>query len=215
MKINPIKTNFKGISNPLSTNLKAEDGEVCILSAKIDNIDKKDFDYFKEIKQRLNYHNDEVQTDVITITTIDMKDKDNKHIFVNGKPILLGSDLKSLGEKLTSEAEKKAYKAEETAHLKLYTFIADITKRMMNMDPPQPTEKAELINSWIIDTDKNHVVQEMYAHLYEIVTPSTKAQEIVQKAILDNEPFQPNAYKINEFVQKTMNIFFEELHKKI
>ncbi len=196
MKINQVNQNFKGISNPLSITTKIYDSDAYILSAQIDNIGTRDLDKFKEIKQRLNYHNNEINCDVLTILAADKGDN-CEYIYMNGKPLLLGSDLKSLSKKNVAGAEKEAYKAEERAHIKFYTFIADLTKRM--------TE----IKSLPVDEDKIHVAREMFAHLYEVFSHTNVAHTLVQTSILRNYPFQPNAYKINQFVQRTMQTFFK------
>ena len=198
MKIYSDTQSFKGISNPISNRVKAQNGHFHVLSVQIDNIDTKDLDRYRDIKQRLNFHPKDVEGDVLTITQIEMDNGVNQ-LFINDKPVLLGSELRELSEhEFKTEAEKQAYKAEESAHIKLYTFIADITKRMTNL------------KKLLIDEDMHHVAQDTFINLSVIFNNNDRfAHNIVYESLLHPKPFQDHAYQINKFVQKSMKIFFK------
>ena len=197
MKIYSTTQNFKGISNPITNLVRAQNALINIFSVQLDNMDTKDLNTFRDIKQRLNFHPKEVEGDVLNINLIEMDDG-TKGFFVNGKPILQGNDLRQLSEyNFETKAAMEAYKEDERAHLKLYTFIADLTKRISNR------------KSLPIDEDLHHVAKSTFAYMSEIYVDHTLfINKIIYNSLLRPKPFQEHASMINEFVQNTMRVFF-------
>ena len=193
MKISAVSQNFKGFSNPLSNSVTMPNGNIHTLSVQLDNIGTEDLNQYREYKRMLGFPKEEIYGDVLTMTYANMNDK--KHFFVNDKPILTGIDMARINEyEFASKEAKAEYKKEENLLIKLYTFLAKVTRTLMN-------EK-----NLEIDEYMSQVRKEAFYNLSVSLNNNKVAMTIIQDARLYPKPFQQNSQRINRFIVKSMDV---------
>ena len=121
---------------------------------------------------------------------------DNEHFFVNDKPILTGIDMARLNAyEFASKEAKAEYKKEEKLLIKLYTFLAKVTRTLMN----EKTLETD-------DESMSQVRKEAFYNLSESLNNNKAAMTIIQDARLYPKPFQQNSQRINRFIEKSMSV---------
>ena len=193
MKISAVSQNFKGFSNPLSNSVTMPNGNIHTLSVQLDNIGTEDLNQYREYKRMLGFPKEEIYGDVLTMTYANTYD--NEHFFVNDKPILTGIDMARLNEyDFVSKETRAEYKNEEKLLIKLYTFLARVTKTLMNEKTLE------------IDESMSQVVKEAFYNLSVSLNNNKAAMTIIQDARLYPKPFQQNSQRINRFIDKSMSV---------
>jgi hypothetical protein len=194
MKISAVSQNFKGFSNPLSNSVTMPNGNIHTLSVQLDNIGTEDLNQYREYKRMLGFPKEEIYGDVLTMTYANTYD--NEHFFVNDKPILTGIDMARLNAyEFASKEAKAEYKKEEKLLIKLYTFLAKVTRTLMN----EKTLETD-------DESMSQVRKEAFYNLSESLNNNKVAMTIIQDARLYPKPFQQNSQRINRFIEKSMSV---------
>ena len=195
MKIfnNLTNTNFKGYKNVISTDLKDDRLRFMFFSLQLNDEGNKDLTKFREIKKMISgLTKSQIEDDVLTLTY--------KLIPIEGEILTLDNTKMSLADDLfhlekTLPALK--YKSEEDFNIKAYTFLANLTRRMM---------KNGLYEK---DRDITKVISSTI-NKYKIMMNSEKnAFEIINYALLKNKPCDKIAYSFNRGIYKNMEKFFK------
>lgn len=123
----------------------------------------------------------------------------DEYLFLNGRSMFKGSELKALYEQYADlDGYKDVYKKEEAAALKAYTLIASITRRMME-------------NSLCtMDSGITKVFQSALNTLTPILNNNkNQAFNVLQKSLMDNIPLEQVAETFNNYAAKHMKQFFK------
>ena len=194
--------NFKGYSNIISANRVYLSGlETSYIAMKLDDIGENDLSKYKQIRSLQGYPEGLKNEDILTF--FHMTDGRNENLYFGNKAMCWGDQLLTIrDEYIPKFVSKGKYKNIEDLHLKIYTFLANITKRLAN-------DKFE--NE---DNDMKRVVETVYNNLknlkignYLIYEP-TEAFELTSVGCLKKSKFQPLARAFNKKIVETMTHFF-------
>ena len=134
MKINLYNPSFTGYGNIFADEIKYQKHRTLTLSMQVDNSGDRDLDNYKKLKSLIWLSKKEINNDTLTILYSKI-DKENHFIFLNNKRLLWGEELLNLSESLKKSFQVERYKELENAHLKAYTFLANITRKIANGKP--------------------------------------------------------------------------------
>ena len=191
MNISSVSQNFRGYSNPISCTLTAENGVLYSLSVQLDNIGNRDLNEYREIKKMLKFPEKQIECDVLTMTYSQVDGKKD-YFFVNDKPILLGPEMAILRDiEFPTNELRDEYKPYENGIIKLYTFLAKITREMKD---------AKLV----LDDDLIKVAKEKFSTLAYLLDNESAAFKAVTDAIEKPVHHKNFAILINRFISKTM-----------
>lgn len=177
---NTSSVNFNGYRNLLTSNARVgkKDGLV-LLSMQLDNIGKTDLDIWKNI-QRKGFSINE-PSDVFTVELYEGFGDSN---------LLIGN--KNMDPHLYEEGSK-----EETLLLKTFTWMADLTKRIMNENNP------------IVDSGRFKVFQDTINNITPLFGYNKGvAQQFVLDSQNPNNNPQEAALEINEGITEIMQDYF-------
>ena len=193
MKIGNIDgiNTFKGYKNIISDGVNNSDGRFIYISAQLNNEGVHDLDNYNRIlntSTRFPQHNG---SDILTCYYI--SNGGHERIAINSVPLPWGEELKYLEYKLP----KNMYKHEETIALRAYTFLANLTARMMNNNL---CEK---------DKDIAKVFKHTVDQFIKMGNSPESSEEIVKLSIEGNRFVDEFAQFINKRISKTMSVFFK------
>lgn len=193
MKIGNIDgiNTFKGYKNIISDGVNNSDGRFIYISAQLNNEGVHDLDNYNRIlntSTRFPQHNG---SDILTCYYI--SNGGRERIAINSVPLPWGEELKYLEYKLP----KNMYKHEETIALRAYTFLANLTARMMNNNL---CEK---------DKDIAKVFKHTVDQFIKMGNSPESSEEIVKLSIEGNRFVDEFAQFINKRISKTMSVFFK------
>ena len=193
---------FKGYSNIVSAQ-KVNIGplETSYIAFKLDDNGEKDLSKLREIrklqKYPANYKNDDI------LTLIHVTDKKYEDLYFSENLMCWGEQLKVVKDAYVPHPVKKEeFKIIEQAHLKAYTLLASLTKRMAQ-------DKFE--NE---DADIKRVIQTLYKNLQIIgrkdlrVFDRDEAFELTSVGCLKISKYQSLAAKFNKKIASTMIAYF-------
>lgn len=122
--------NFRGYSNILSANRIHLGGlETSYIAMKLDDIGEKDLSTYKQIRKMQGYPDALQNEDILTL--IHLTDGRSEDIFFGNKGMCWGDQLLTVrNEYIPKFLSKEKYKKIEEIHLKAYTLLASLTKRM-------------------------------------------------------------------------------------
>ena len=195
---------FKGYSNIISAhNIPAEGFYTTYIAMKLDDEGgHNDLSKYKNIRRLMGYPSGLENEDILTFTYVTDK-KISEDLFFGDKGICTGEQLEYAREKFIPRLfSKKQYSDMEKTHLKIYTFIADLTKRMAN-------EKFE--NE---DENMQRVIKVLFLNLQKIhklgfrLFDGKEAFEFTSVGCLKQFKFQKIAWKFNRKIAETMTEFF-------
>lgn len=195
--------NFKGYSNIISAyNIPVNGLYTTYIAMKLDNEGgHNDLDQYKSIRKLMGYPEGIENEDILTFTHI--TNNINEDLFCGNKGICTGEQLKHAKDKFVPIVfNKEQYTDLEKIHLKLYTFLADITKRMAN-------DKFE-------NEDENikRVIQTIFSNMQKIhkggflLFDKKEAFDLTSIGCLKQFKFQKIAWKFNRKIAETMTEFF-------
>ena len=193
---------FKGYSNIVSAQ-KINIGalETSYIALKLDDNGEKDLSKLREIrklqKYPANYKNDDI------LTLIHVTDKKYEELYFSENLMCWGEQLKVLKDEYVPQfVKKEEFKKIEQAHMKAYTLLAGLTKRMSQ-------DKFE--NE---DGDIKRVIQTLYRNLQLIgskdlrIFNKAEAFELTSAGCLKLSKFQSLAAKFNKKIASTMTAYF-------
>lgn len=196
------KISFKGYSNIISAYKVPIGGyTTSYLAMKLDDEGKKDLTKFKELRKGLGYPEGLANEDVLMITHL--TDGLTEDIYIGEKGICTGEQLLYTREKFVPRFfNQKKFKEIENIHLKIYTFLADLTKRLSY-------EKFENENSNV-----KEVIKTVYKNLQNInkvgflFFDQREAFNLTSIGALKQDSFQKMARSLNRKIVETMTEFF-------
>lgn len=195
---------FKGYTNVISArNVQLGDKLINYIAMKLDDNGEKDLTKLREIRKLQGCPDNLPNNDILTFIHVD--DTYAESIYFSDKGMCWGEHLKVVEEEFVPKFLSKAtYKRIETAHLKAYTLLASLTRRMAN-------DKFE--NE---DTDIKRVIQTTFTNLKNIkkrasyrVFSDQEAFELTSVGCLKQTKFQPLAEIFNNKIARTMKAFFK------
>ena len=125
------------------------------------------------------------------------KEKRNDHLYLDIKEMYWGDELLTIKENYIPKImSQERYKQEESLHMKAYTLLASLTKRMMF----DAFDKE--------DGGRVKVIERMYNTIYALVKNQQEAYRIVETACLKRVKFSDVAAGFNKGIADTMSRFF-------
>ena len=196
------KLSFKGYSNILSAYKVPVGGyTTSYLAMKLDDEGKKDLTKYKQLRKEMGYSQGLMNEDILIITHL--TDGLTEDVYLGEKGICTGEQLLYAKEKFVPRFfDQKKYKEIESTHLKIYTFLADLTKRLSN-------EKFE--NE---DSNVKEVIKTVYKNFQKIrkagfvLFDKLEAFNLTSVGALKQDKFEKTARSFNKKIVETMTEFF-------
>ncbi len=197
MKINMSKQTFTGYSNILANEYGYGYDKTSMINLRLDNIGTNDLDQFISLKKMAVSESKSPQSDILTIFEQGSKNRD--YIFLDRQVLFSGEELELLSAEASVLPEKlQDYTLKEKFYIKAYTFLASLTKRMMNDNTG--TKR---------DMEFYRVLHHSQNNLTYILDDKSTANMLLRDALIDETvPFQSVAKNINDSIVKTMRYFF-------
>ncbi len=195
MKVdNYSNKNFKGYKNIIADNMKTSDGgRLALIAMELDNQGVDDLNRWKEVQQDFNIPRD----NMLSIMYSEMPAYRSNFI-LNDKRLFLGEELAAMRDWSEGSRFEKDYLRDEKSTLKAYTFLAELTRRIMNEG---------MLNR---DFGLKKVLQKCHATLTQIADGNAvMAFNIINHCALRNSPPQKTAFYINKKISQTMMQFFK------
>lgn len=200
MKIQKLQNiSFKGFSNIISLqNAPVDDKMITYISAKLDNEGTADLDKLKEICCMKNIPLDFCDNQVLTLMYIYDKTKCNDALYFQDKHLYWGDKLKEFSQKHTNKMmSSEDYKAVEKFHMKTYTFLADITKRIASSQFNNEDDKISM------------VIKRLFKSLQKASGSEQEAFYLLRAGCMKISPFQEVSGGFYRAIIKTMENFFK------
>ena len=194
---------FKGYSNIISA-FKVPVGvlKTSYIAMKLDDTDEPDLTKLREIRKIQGYPDNLPNEDILTV--IHISDERNEALYFGGKLMFWGEHLNEICDKYVPEfMSEPRYKKLEKVHMKAYTLLASLTKRMT-------VDKFE--NE---DSDIKRVISVLNQNLSNLkhkayyIFDDRDAFELTSVGCLKTFKFQPIAKKFNKKIASTMAAFFK------
>ena len=196
MRINNIKNYpcFKGYHSIIADASGGNLLNIMHISAVLNNENSSDLAQFQELMKSHPVPLDNTEN-LLSLTYFDRFDG-NCGVFLNDSRIILGDELLFLRNKYKNgEIRKDFFKNEERFSLKAHTFLAALTKKIMNCNKPIDYNMAEQVN----------LVLNAIANLKSAIgTDEMTSFQYMNMAIRKNLPFQEIAGIFNRLLQKSM-----------
>ena len=194
---------FKGFSNIISAyNVSTGGLNTSYIAMKLDDKGgSNDLAKYKQLRKELHYSQGLPNEDVLTL--IHVTDGATEDLFIADRGLCLGEQLLYARDKFVPRIfSLKKYKEMEALHLKIYTFLADITKRLSNEKFENEDENIKgVINA--IFTNLQKISKVGYA-LFD----QSEAFELTSVGALKQDKFQKTARRFNKKIAETMTEFF-------
>ena len=198
MKINNIsKLNLYGYKNIIvATNIRYDDKDIIYLSAQLNDEGKKDLSKLLEIRKLQGLPENSPDKDIFTLFYYSLP-KTNKRFF-GAKELYWGEELRDISDKYIPKVmSAEEYKKQEAIHLKIYTLLASLTKRMKNN------------NSIVyVDSDITKVYNTLKNNIFSIIKNKKSADTLASSGCLYKFPLQEIAGNFNKGIRITMERFF-------
>lgn len=194
MMITNNNLNFKGYKNFLGCDIQlpAINSSLTSINLQLDNNGTRDLDAYRELRRLMGYEGDTLNNDVIHCMYSEIPS--GKFFFVNGKSLYDANELKNLSR----YSERNDFIKEEKAHLKAYTLLASLTRRIMNN---------ELIPS---DGEMYKVIENSFNMFKEMFGNDPKmGSGLVHICTLKQQKPDKIAIKINHVIDKAMRNYFK------
>lgn len=197
MKIYSFNPNFTGYSNILANNILINGYQNTLFSMQIDNKGTRDLDDFMALKKFLKLPPKEIEEDTLTIF-YSRFDKNDRHLFFNNKCLFWGEELKQILNKVKNDKELKEYKNLEKFHLKVYTFLASLTNKIISNPPDKK-----------IDQNFYRTLVYTERYLTSILSNHDASIEIIRQALYSgNIDVTLVSKNINQKIARTMRNLF-------
>lgn len=197
MKINSFNPSFNGYTNIFADDIKYDGNRSTVLSMQLDNNGEKDLANFKKIKNLVGFSTKEINNDVLSIFYT--KINNQRHmLFLNNKRVLWGEELLDISDISRDSCQFDKYKELEKIHLKVYTFLAYITRKISN-DFEGKNLNNDLYRT-LLYTERN---------LTKIFNGQEPAVEIIRHGLYTEPQEIPAVAKsLNHKIAATMSKFF-------
>lgn len=194
MKIINNNINFKGYKNFLGCDipLPEKNSSFTSINLQLNNEGARDLDAYRELRRLMGYKGEELNNDVIHCVYSELPA--GKFFFVNGKSLYNDEGLKELSR----QCEAKDFIKEEKAHIKAYTLLASLTRR--------------IINNGLVHRDSGmyKVIENSFNVFKEMFGNDPKiGSDFVQVCALTEQKPDKIAIKINRVIDKAMRNYFK------
>ncbi len=199
MRINKIQYNnfsFNGYRAILANDKKGDIERISYLGMLLDDCGSPDLSMYHEVL-KLKPIQDKRFNNILTL--IYNRLGDNKMFILDNNMLLLDDELRNLRMLTTTgKCSFEFFKKEENFAIKAYTFLSDLTHRLMNQNIPVTGNIAERAN----------VFSQSYFNLLEIIKDGKYAADFMQNTACNGVPFQKVAGFMNKIIQKSMEHYF-------
>lgn len=198
-----ININFKGYSNVISVEkVPLGNIETSYLAFKLDDNGEKDLSKLREIRKLQRYPENYKNDDILTL--IYVTDYKTDEIYFSENRMCWGEQLNIVRDEYVPQfINSEEYERIESAHIKAYSLLASLTKRMKY-------DKFE--NE---DSNIKRVIETIYRNLQLIggknyrIFGQKAAFELTSLGCLKQFKFQSLASKFNKKIAQTMIEFFK------
>lgn len=202
ININTYNKNFKGYTNVYGSNMYITDGSrFNFISMQLNNDKKEDLKEYINIRRMMNVPKEEADIPLLTFSnffdSLNEKKPKKECLYLNDKYIYSGEELAQRQTNDGKTIPSYLYKQEEKIHLRLYTFLADLTKRIMQ---DSYFERNELINALRL-----HNFMSFARFVPNIELPLKLEHVAFENNVV---PYQKVAEGLNEKIASTMKDFF-------
>lgn len=199
MKINSYNPNFTGYTNIFAGDIKGQAPQRTLtLSVLLDNRGTRDLARYKELKDFAGMTDSKYNNEVLTVFYSRIN-KDNHFLFMNDKRLLWGEELKNISECLENSFQQQNYKELEKIHIKIYTFLADITRRIFEGNSGKFLDNN--LYRTLIYTERN---------LTNVLSNHETTIDIIRHGLYTEEADVPKIAKsLNHKIAVTMTKFFK------
>ena len=196
---------FTGYKNIIATaNSKAgKDNVVTYIAMQLNNEGKQDLFEYQKLQKMQNYVDD--KNDILLLTHIlDLKSM-TENIYLGLKNMFLGNELRLIEENFVPEKiSQEMYEKEKSLHMKAYTLLASLTKRIkdekFNLQDENIAKVIKYLHSTLYDIKKNGIP------LFDF----NQSFRLTELGCLGVFKFQDIARSFNNGITHTMDKFFEE-----
>lgn len=194
---------FKGYTNIISANRLYLGGhETSFIALKLDDVGEKDLSKYKQIRHLQGFPEGLNNEDILTFFYL--TDGRTEDLYFGNKSMCWGDQLSTARDKFIPKLmSKEKYKKMEDLHLKAYTLLASLTKRLAN-------DNFEKENK-----DITRVIKTLYDNLQRLkkgdylIFDQKAAYELTSVGCLKRTKYQPLAQAFNQKIAKTMAQFFK------
>lgn len=195
MKINRYSSaqSFCGYKNIIANDINTDRFRFIMLSMQLDNEGKPDLSEFIQYKKMSGLSEEAVNEDILTGIYMKLPEMQSNDLFLNNSHIPGDKDLKYMQEILP----EGLYKSKERVALRAYTFLADLTKRIMND------------NLFCQDAQIPNVIRHTFETLTSVYQNQTICFNILKDSLQKQIAPQKVALLFNNEIFQTMSKFFK------
>ena len=194
MKVNYSNIRFNGYSNIIASSLKgSEDTSIDFIAMKLDDNGEKDLTRFRQIKKIMDLPADEIEKDVFTYVNCIHNRIGEVGIF--SKMILNCGEGLLIAKK---ELSPKEYNDLEQFTLKAYTFVSNLTKRIIEDRNPHN----------IIDANCQSVYQEALSRIDQLFMNRDEAINFIKECSTKKQNIDFTSETINTKISKSLKCIF-------
>ena len=194
MKVNYSNIRFSGYSNIIANSIKgSNNASIDFIAMKLDDNGEKDLTRFREIKKMMDLSPETIEKDVLTYTNCI-----HNHI---GEVGIFSKNMLNCGEGLLiaqQELKPQEYKELERFTLKAYTFVANLTKRIMH-------------DTMLGNIDTSHmgdVYQEALTRVSTLFADRGDAIDFISSCSTDRRKIKLTSETINKKIKKSLSVLF-------
>lgn len=199
MRINKIQNHnysFKGYKAILANDKKGDIERISYLGMLLDNNGTPDLSRYHEVL-KLKPVQDGQMSDVLTLAYARLGY--DKIFVLDNSRLLLDEELMNLKELVNKKkCSMEFFQKEERFAIKAYTFLSDLTSRLMNQNIPVTGNTVE----------QAKVFRQGYLNMLEVIQSERCAADMMQNTVCYGVPFQQVSGLINKIIQKSMKRYF-------
>lgn len=194
MRITGTSQSFYGCRNIISDDIRTHDRMVTFISAQLNDEEKADLAEYKKLKTMLELPTERVNNDSISMIYTHIEGQ-NPNLFIDNQVLFWGGELRWLKENRPKAMSLQEYQNIEATHMKAYTLLASITKRIMYGNLPPS------------DSGINNVIKSFMSVMNRFANSKEASFEILQHSFMSKMPPEYIAENFNNLIVKTMNKF--------
>ena len=197
---------FKGYSNIVAAkNVKVGNLYTSYIGVKLDDNDEyKDLSSLKKIHELQGVQGSFNNNDILTLTHIADENSKYEYMYLGSKSVWWGEQLKIIKDEYVPEyISQKSYKKIEEIHLKVYTLLASLTKRMSFDKFENEDENYKRVLECLNINLKNMRIGEF------LLFNQNEAFELLSIGCLKHTKFQNVAKGFNKVLSLSMTNFFK------
>ncbi len=209
MKIYFNNQKFTGYSDIYTGKDKKRGIDFSFITIKMDNVDSKTLNLFKEYKELVKSKDYGMQDDIITISLFENKKNNAGDLFLNNNFLYSVYDLKKIPEQLNKSKNPEKIKLLEKINLKAYTLMAALTKNIINQKHFEIKNNIDK-NKSAVELGSDTLLESMF-NTFLRISGENFAKEGIYLAILPKSQQNKRdiAKNINQYIARNMEILFK------